>query len=388
MEEPTLEDPSDSPGEEDARAMTLLVDDIEGLRRLYGKVLERGGPFEIVAEAGDGSEAISAAREHQPDLVLLDLSMPGMDGLEALPRILETSPESTVVVLSGFLEERVGEQARELGAAAYLEKGEDPGQLVQRLVEVLDWGWSGPSEDGFGAEPKTTPSDVELEQFAYTASHDLQEPLRMVASYLDLFQDRYATEIDQEGIEMLGYAAEGVDRMQAMVDGLLTYSRLTTRRGDPEPVDLGDVLEDALANLTLRVQGANAEVTYDAMPTVPADRGQILQLFQNLLENAVKFNGGEARVHIGARDLGDTVEVTVEDDGPGIPEEELGRIFSLFQRGTRAQKTEGSGLGLSICKRIVERHGGSISVSSTDGDGTTFTIELPKRPHDDPEGAP
>lgn len=173
--------------------------------------------------------------------------------------------------------------------------------------------------------------------------------------------------------------------MQAMVDGLLTYSRVTTRSGPPEEVDLEQTLEDAIANLALRVEVSDAELTHDELPIVIADRGQILLLFQNLLENAIKFHPGQPTIHVGASDLGGDVEITIEDDGPGIPEDHLERIFSLFERAGR--QGDGHGIGLSICRRIVQWHGGSIGVSSPPGEGARFVITLPKNGPQQPEGS-
>lgn len=202
----------------------------------------------------------------------------------------------------------------------------------------------------------------------------------MVASYIDLFERRYGATIDDEGLELLGYAADGASRMQAMVDGLLTYSRVTTRGGPLEPLDLDTVLEDAIANLRLTIDASGAEITSEDLGTVPGERGQILQLFQNLLENAIKFHEGQPTIHVSSTKRGNAIEISIQDDGPGIPEEHLERVFSVFERGPTGHEVEGAGIGLAICRQIVDRHGGLIRVASTVGEGTTFTIELPTEP--------
>lgn len=377
--------------ERSAPVRVVLVDDVGALRALYRSILEEKGPFEVVGEAADGQEAIETVDEHAPDLVLLDLSMPGMDGLEALPRIKDKVPGADVVILSGFLEERLGRKARELGASGYIEKGDKPEELVGKIVEILDF--DVPREQqGSGARngalPSTTPSDEELSAFAYAASHDLQEPLRMVRSYLSLLEERYQQKLDADGAEMIRYASEGAERMQEMIDALLAYARIETR-GDPmQPVDLDDVLDDALANLSLRIEETRAEIDRDPLPDVTADPAQLTELLQNLVGNAIQYAEDRPCIRVRAEDRGDVVGLRVEDDGPGIPPEEQDRIFSMFQRGSTAGEVDGSGMGLAICKRIAERHGGSIHVDSTPGEGTTFDVRLPKQPPEDPEGDP
>lgn len=373
-------------------ASVVVVDDVAGLRTLYRKVLEQRSSLEVVGEGSNGREGIEAAREHDPDLVLLDLSMPEMDGLEALPKIKEAAPDARVVILSGFCEDRLGDRARNLGAAGYLEKTGDPESLVPRLEAVLgiENELECVADDGAasGAErssPPSTPSDEELETFAYAASHDLQEPLRMVASYLKLLREALSEDRDREVEECLEHAEAGVERMRSMVDGLLAYSRVETRAEDRTHVDLEETVDGALANLTVAMDASDTVVHYDPLPPVEGEPGQLTELFQNLVGNAIQHSDGDPRVHIGAERRDGTVEVHVTDDGPGIPEDERERVFSLFQQGRRASNDAGSGMGLAICRRIVERHDGEIWIAD-EGEGTTFRFTLPAAP-EDPEEA-
>ncbi|WP_126661886.1 ATP-binding protein [Haloterrigena salifodinae] len=223
-------------------------------------------------------------------------------------------------------------------------------------------------------------SNDRLEQFAYAASHDLQEPLRMVSSYLQLVERRYGDELDAEGREFLQFAVDGADRMREMIDGLLKYSRVETE-GDPfEPVDLNAVLEDVLDDLQLRFEESNGEVTTESLPTVEGDSGQLRQIFQNLLDNAIEYSGdGPPRIHVSAecRSGDDAWEISVSDDGIGIDSEYSDQIFDVFQSYHEGKGYNGTGIGLAICERIIERHGGEIRVTSEPGEGSTFTFTLP-----------
>ena len=216
-----------------------------------------------------------------------------------------------------------------------------------------------------------------LEQFAYAASHDLQEPLRMVSSYLQLIERRYGDELDDDGRDFLSFAVEGAERMRSMIEGLLEYSRVEAQGGPFEPVDLDAVLEDVLRDLEVRIIETNAEITTASLPTVEGDASQLRQLFQNLLENALEYSEGEPRVHVSAERKGEKWVVSVCDDGIGIEPEETDRIFEVFQRLHSREKHDGTGIGLALCRRIVERHDGEIWVESEPESGSTFSMTLP-----------
>ncbi|MFC4437684.1 MULTISPECIES: sensor histidine kinase [Natrialbaceae] len=224
---------------------------------------------------------------------------------------------------------------------------------------------------------KLEASNERLDQFASTASHDLQEPLRMISSYLQLLEDRLGDEIDDEAEEFVEYAVDGAERMQVMVDDLLQYSRVKTR-GDPfESVDLDAVIEDALTDLQVRIGERNAEITADDLPRVEGDSSQLRQLFQNLLSNAIEYSGDEPpRIHVSADRIGDEWKISVRDHGIGIDPEHQQRIFEIFDRLHSHEEHEGTGIGLALCQRIVERHGGEIWVDSEPGEGSTFSFTL------------
>jgi signal transduction histidine kinase len=220
-------------------------------------------------------------------------------------------------------------------------------------------------------------SNEDLEQFAYVASHDLQEPLRMITSYMQLLKQRYSAQLDRSGNEFVDFALDGATRMQRLITDLLAYSRVGTRGQPFESVDLGEIVRRTLQNLEVAVQETGAQVTTDALPTVAGDPVQLTQLFQNLVANALKFRGeSRPRVHITAERNGTAWHLRVRDNGIGISSQDFERIFVIFQRLHHRDKYTGTGIGLAICKKIVERHGGRIWVESSPGHGTTFHFTL------------
>ncbi|SEW17568.1 MEDS domain-containing protein [Natrinema salifodinae] len=222
-------------------------------------------------------------------------------------------------------------------------------------------------------------SNKRLEQFAYAASHDLQEPLRMVSSYLQLLERRYGDDLDGDGEEFLEFAVDGADRMREMIDGLLQYSRVETRGEPLEPVDLDDVFESVREDLRVQIEETDAEITADPLPPVRGDASQLRQVFQNLLSNAIKYSGDEPpRIHVSAerRSRGRTRVISVEDEGIGIEPDEQERIFDIFDRLHSREEYDGTGIGLALCERIVERHDGEIWVDAESGEGSTFSFTL------------
>jgi PAS domain S-box-containing protein len=222
-------------------------------------------------------------------------------------------------------------------------------------------------------------SNQELEQFAYIASHDLQEPLRMVASYTQLLGQCYEGQLDDKVQKYIGYAVDGAVRMQRLINDLLEYSRINTRARPPGTVDAERILNDVVNNLSSSILENQATVTHDDLPVISVDATQFLQLLQNLIGNAVKFRREEApHVHISASDLGAEWLFSVRDNGIGFEEKFAGRIFEIFQRLHTRQEYPGTGIGLALCKRIVERHNGKIWCESLPGLGTTFYFTIPK----------
>ena len=227
---------------------------------------------------------------------------------------------------------------------------------------------------------KLESSNKELEQFSYIASHDLQEPLRVITSYLQLLEKRYKGNLDPDGDKYIGRVIEGAVRMRTLINDLLAYSRVGTRGKPFEPVDSGVVLEDVLSNLRIAIEGSGGILTSDPLPKVSADPTQLGQLFQNLIGNAIKFRRGEVlRIQISAERNGNEWIFSVRDNGIGIEREYADRIFGVFQRLHTRKEYPGTGIGLAICKKIVERQGGRIWVESESGKGSTFFFIIPDR---------
>lgn len=221
-------------------------------------------------------------------------------------------------------------------------------------------------------------SNAELQQFAYVASHDLQEPLRMVSSYVQLLKRRYEGALDERADMYIQFAVDGAARMQGLINDLLAYSRVGTQGEAFRPVDCKKVVRQTVQNLEMTIQESQAEIRWDDLPAVHGDQGQLVQLFQNLIANAVKFRSHDApRVQIAVTAQGPFHQFAVTDNGIGIEPEYQDRIFVIFQRLHNRDKYPGTGIGLALCKKIVERHGGHIWFESEPGRGTTFFFTLP-----------
>jgi PAS domain S-box-containing protein len=220
-------------------------------------------------------------------------------------------------------------------------------------------------------------SNKELEQFAYISSHDLQEPLRTVTSFAGLLRDRYAGQLDETADQYISFIVEGAERMQALIAGLLEYSRVGMKE-TPRRLNAGDPLSDALANLTSAIDESGAVVEVGPMPEVTADALQLTQVFQNLIGNAIKFKGKAApRIHISATRQDNDWLFSVQDNGIGFDPRYKTKVFEVFQRLHAQDVFSGTGIGLAICKKIVERQGGKIWVESSPGQGSTFYFTIP-----------
>ena len=222
-------------------------------------------------------------------------------------------------------------------------------------------------------------SNAELEQFAYVASHDLQEPLRMVSSYTQLLLRRYGDRLDGDAREFTAYIVDGAARMKQLIEDLLAYSRVGTKGKEFKPVPVESALRRAIVNLRAAIDESGAAVTYDALPVVEADDTQLAQLFQNLIGNALKFRSASVpRIHVSCIQKPTEHEIVVADNGIGIEAQYFERIFMVFQRLHNKGEYPGTGIGLAICKKVVERHGGHIWVESKPDEGSAFHFTLPK----------
>ncbi len=368
----------------------LIVDDMPANLGVLTSHLERQGYTAVVAQGGE--EGVERALFVRPDLILLDVMMPGVDGFEAcrrlkanpvtreIPVIFMTALTDTTDKLTGFAVGAVDYVTKPLNGAEVLARIETHLTLYGLRRRLAEQNERLQREIAAREEMQAAllRSNTELEQLAYVASHDMQEPLRMVASYLQLVAQRYKGQLDADADEFIGYAVDGAKRMQALINDLLAYSRVGTKARPFECTDCNKIVETALANLRVAVAESGAQVTHDALPTVMGDSSQLVQLFQNLIGNALKFRGSEpVRVHIGAEGTDGYWRFAVRDNGIGIAPEYHQRIFVLFQRlHGRTEEYPGTGIGLAICKKIVERHGGTVWVESQPGEGATFVFTI------------
>ena len=265
----------------------------------------------------------------------------------------------------------------------------DKGEPVRSIGTVLDITERKRTEDELGryrghleelVEARTAElacSNEELERFAYICSHDLQEPLRMVTSYLQLLEKRYKNKLDDEADDFISFAVDGAKRMKTLINDLLTYSRVGTKGKEFQPVDCERVVADALNNLEVAINESGAEIFSEALPVVMGDATQLVQLFQNLVGNALKFRSDRPPViHISAGEQRGFWKFSVQDNGIGIKREYFGQIFQVFHRLHSRDEYPGTGIGLAVCKRIVQRHGGTMTVKSTPGAGSVFSFTI------------
>ncbi|HUG21409.1 ATP-binding protein [Piscinibacter sp.] len=376
---------------ENTARTVLIVDDMPANLGVLTSHLERQGYTAVVAQGGE--EGVERAEFVCPDLILLDVMMPGVDGFETcrrlkanpvtrdIPVIFMTALTDTGDKLTGFA----------VGAVDYVTKPLNGAEVLARIDTHLTLyglrqqlaAQNAQLQEEIAAREHTQAalqrSNTELEQLAYVASHDMQEPLRMVASYLQLVAQRYKGQLDADADEFIGYAVDGAKRMQALINDLLAYSRVGTKARPFEQTDCSKVMDTALANLRIAIQESGARITRGPLPVVKGDPLQLLQLFQNLIGNALKFKRVDPiEVHVAAEPADGEWRFTVRDNGIGIAAEYHERIFVLFQRLHGRGDYPGTGIGLAICKKIVERHGGRIGVQSQLGAGAAFSFTIPR----------
>jgi len=409
----------------DDQVNILLVDDRPGNLLALEAVLEDPG-YNLV-KANSGVTALRHLLDKEFALILLDAQMPAMDGFETARIIREREKTHDIPII--FVTAELGEidhvgRGYALNAVDYILKPFDRdilrtkvavlaelhrktakvrqqaellGRSEARLVKLVAERTSELERTNRQLELQVAErtrameklertmvelerSNKELEQFAYVASHDLQEPLRSISGFLQLLEKRYAGQLGEDADLFIARSLAATHRMKTLIEGLLAYSRVGMRGGSFEPVDCAKVLEQALVNLQVGIEESDAAITHDPMPAVVGDSSQLGQLFQNLFNNAIKFKSDRRpEIHVGAtRDANPGHWLfSVRDNGIGIPAEHFERIFVIFQRLHSRSEYPGTGIGLSLCKKIVERHNGRIWVESQPGAGSTFFFTLP-----------
>lgn len=382
---------TEDPSARAAPPVVMVVDDMPANLGVMAGELERRNYAVIVAQGGE--EAILRAALVRPDLILLDVLMPGIDGFETCRRLkaAEATRDIPVIFMTALSDTAQKLTGFEVGAVDYVTKPLDGAEVLARVQTQISLAAMRRALAERNAQlaqevavreqaqAALQRSNAELEQLAYVASHDMQEPLRMIASYLQLVEQRYVDKLDDDGHEFIGYAVDGAKRMQGLINDLLTYSRVGTKARPFEPVALAAVAATALSHLRVAVAESGARVELGELPQVQGDAPQLVQLLQNLVGNAIKFRGTEAPVvRLDARPEGAAWwHLSVSDNGIGIEPAYFERVFVLFQRLHSRSAYPGTGIGLALCKRIVERHGGRIWVESLPGQGAAFHFTLP-----------
>jgi signal transduction histidine kinase len=360
-------------GERDVRV--LLVEDNDADAELAVRALRKGGFAPVYDVVRNAKEFLEYLHKNSYEVVLADYSVPGWNGMETVEILRREGLDIPVIVVSGALGDLRAVECIKHGAADYVLKDHLP-RLPESVRRALD------DKQLRHAHRETQEelvrSNRDLEQFAYVASHDLQEPLRMVATYTQLLAERYRGKLDAEADKYIHHAVDGALRMQTLVNDLLAFSRVGRQGRGLESTDCNLVVRSAIANLDSAIQESGARVLVADLPTIPADRSELVQLFQNLIGNAIKFRSSAApEIHIAAQQSGPSWLFSVTDNGIGIGLEHVEIIFVIFKRLHTHAEYPGSGIGLAICKKIVEQHGGRIWVESEPGRGSSFKFTLP-----------
>lgn len=371
----------------------LVVDDktenLVALERLL-----RDLPVDLY-KATSGNEALRLTLHNDFALALLDIQMPEMDGYELAEFLRQEEKTSNLpfIFVSAIYTEHIHVfKGYEKGAFSFITKPFEPKVLLSK-VEFFIEKYNQEQmlkHTHFLLEQKVKErteelerSNHELEQFAYVASHDLQEPLRVITSYLQLLEKRNQGQLDEKSSKYIKTAIDGSRRMKKLIEGLLEYSRVRKGENDLETVDCGDLIEKVMQDLKLSIEESGTDIQVaDTLPTIEANSVQIKMLFQNLISNAIKFRKEDQTpvIEISTDEKGTEYWFSVSDNGIGIDPEFYERVFVIFQRLHTRAEYPGTGIGLALCKKIVERHGGKIWLDSKAGEGTTihFTVKKDK----------
>jgi signal transduction histidine kinase len=381
----------------------LLVEDDEDDAFLLQRALNKAAPGQFnMDRVGTLEAARRALVSNSFHVVLSDLSLPDSRGFDTFERIHEADPEVAVVVLTGNDDERLVVRALNEGAQDYLVKGKADGQsLVRSMQYAIERNRSRKLERHNTAleseirarklaqeqlervAAQLEASNRELQQFASVASHDLQEPLRKIVVFGDRLKAKFGDQLGEQGGDYIERMMGAAGRMRVLIDDLLEFSRVVTRARPFVPVDLNEVVREVLVDLEVLIESKGAMIDVGELPTIQADPTQLRQVFQNLLSNAMKFQDGGAVPHVAIRAEPHSSgslpgwRISVRDNGIGFEQQHAERIFAPFQRLVGRSEFKGSGIGLAIVRRIIERHAGTIIAESSPGQGAAFTMTLP-----------
>ncbi len=348
----------------------LIIDDSEDDRLLYRRSLQKATDFTYeTRETADGDSGLVQLQEDTPDCILLDYSLPGCDGIEVLKRIRAVDQFVPVVMMTGQGNEAIAVTAMKEGAQHYIPKSSITPASIQRVIRG--------AIEHCALERRIHEQRASLEIFTHALAHDLKEPVRTIQSFMDLLVT--SENFSPKGKSYLEYIQKAAERMGTLIDTVYFYTRLDTSQAQParETCDAGKVLAEAKDNINQLIQERGAVISSDILPAVSVNHTQLLQVFQNLLCNAIRHGGQGCKMHVHAGEADGQWLFRVADNGPGIDEQYRAKLFQPFKRGGNSRE-QGLGLGLAICKKIVESHGGKIWFEPGVEAGATFLFTLPK----------
>lgn len=341
--------------------------------------------YEISGVFTNAEEAITQFQIIRPDIVLIDVTLKGkLDGIEA-GKYIQDSFSIPLIYLTANSDEMTLSKIKRSGPDGYFVKPYEEEHLKAAIDSTLRNHRNSIDNTNRQCSSSTASNlshdsiyrNPDAEQFIYAASHDLQEPLRMIASYVQLLQKRYKGKLDPEADDFINFAVDGVNRMKRMIDGLLTYSRLTSRSSQKELTNLDRVVYQIVEKIRNEFNHQNQVITWSELPELMANTEQMSLLFANLIHNSVKFNKSDApRVEITCRKNDGYWHFAVKDNGIGIEDQYSDKIFNIFQKLHGQREYDGTGIGLAICRKISELHDGRIWFESKPGEGTTFFFTI------------
>lgn len=358
------------------RARVVIADDGPLVRALFRRILERSVAADVVAEAGDGEEAIAAVAEFQPDLLLLDVAMPKVDGLSAIPELRRQSPNTRIVLLSGFEGWQLDREATAHAADGYIEKQLDPDTLVERLREHCGVSLQPAPKVRLHALPV---AEEPLFRMASVAAHDLRAPVQLISGFGQLLADTCSDVLDEHGREFLGWILEAASSLDQMISDMLDYAIVDATEPELVTVDVDEMFATIRSRLHSELEHARVNLTWDTLPSVVADATELNRILSNLIDNAIKFvePGTQPWVHVGAlREPGGWI-ISVSDNGIGVPDGERSAIFGGLHRLQPKDAYPGTGVGLATCRKLVERRGGEIGVDRRPDGGSRFWFSVP-----------
>jgi signal transduction histidine kinase len=375
---------SETENSNDSKLRVLVVEDDPADAELTLRELRRGG-FDVCSEVVQTPEEfLVRIRANCPQIVLADYNLGHWRGMEALEIIRREGLDVPLILVSGALGDVTAVECIKQGATDYVLKdslARLPVSIRRALRDQRQRELRQRAEKNLARKvEELARSNAELEQFAYVASYDLQEPLRMVANYTQLLAERYRGKLDEQADKYIHYAVDGATRMQTLIQDLLNFSRVGRQGPRLKRTDCNAVVEQTLKNLETAIKESSAVVNYDRLPVLMADGSQLVQLFQNLIGNALKFRRPETpSIHVNAEKNNNEWVFSVTDNGIGIAPEYFEDIFVIFKRLHTRVEYPGNGIGLAICRKIIEQHGGRIWVEPRPEPGSSFKFTLPIR---------